>query len=131
MWTFTNVRALCCLWLPSYSVKKDSLKKLSKGSNSETGFFLGDRLSSPHTYCFKVSSRYCIQLLIVRTRSAKNLIKGREVTQQIEKGRAFFCMRHLNLIHIAIKFHKNIPYGYLIWHHCMHKDIMKKIIKGK
>ena len=51
--------------ITSYGVKKNGLKKLVKrevAKNLRKGeqSFEGDRLSEPHTHCYKVSSRYSI-----------------------------------------------------------------------
>ena len=42
-----------------------------------------------------------------------------EVTQKLRKGEQSFlyATHHLNLIHIAIKFNQDIPYGYLVMAH--------------
>ena len=107
----------------SYGMKKDGLKKkLSKESNSKTEkgraiFFEGDRLSKSHTHCYKVSSRYSIWLPSYGMH-IDNVEKTnqREVTQKLRmREQSFLYATHcLDLIHIAIKFHQNIPYGYLV-----------------
>ena len=54
----------------------------------------------------------------------------REVAQKVRKGEQSFLLAtcRLNLIHIAMKFYSDIPYGHRVM---MHKRIVcKKVIKG-
>ena len=57
-------------------------------------------------------------------------INQREVTQKLRKGEQSFLYvtNCLNLIHITIKFHQDIPYGYLLM---VPKRLVKNFIKGK
>ena len=69
-------------------------------------------------------------LLMVGTRSVKNLIK-REVTKKVRKGEQSFMhvTCRLYLIYIAIKFHQDILYCYLIM--ACKRVVWKKLTKGK
>ena len=66
---------------------------------------------------------YACHVAIVTTYDMKKdglkKISQREVTQKLRKGeQSFLKVRDcLNLIHIAIKFHHDIPYGYLVMAH--------------
>ena len=66
-----------------------------------------------YTHYYQNSSRYNIKLPTYGDH-VKNLIKGSN--SEMEKGRATFLYMtyHLNLIHVAIMFDQDIPYGYLV-----------------
>ena len=57
-------------------------------------------------------------LIMAHTRIVCKKTNQRAVTQKLRnfKGRAiiFVCNSRVDLIHIAMKFHQNIPYGYLV-----------------
>ena len=58
-------------------------------------------------------------------------ISSYEVTQKLRKGEHLFLYKthRLNLIHIAIKFHQDVPYGYLVMAHIRivwEKNLMKE-----
>ena len=49
--------------------------------------------------------------------SVKKKTSQRDVTQKLRKEKTFFFLyatRSLDLIHIAVKFHQDIPYAYLV-----------------
>ena len=54
-----------------------------------------------------------------------------EVTQKVRKGEqsCLHATRRLDRIHIAMKFHPDIPYGYQVMVQTM--IVWKKLIKGK
>ena len=89
-------------------------------------FFICDILSKPHTNCYKNSSRYSIWLPTYGMHKVSLRFHQKEVTQKLGKGEQSFLYEthRLYLIHIAIKFHLDMPYGYLSYG--MHKDSMGK-----
>ena len=84
-------------------------------------------------HCYKVSSRYSIWLpRYGANKDSMKIILSKEVTQKVRKGeRSFlYATRRLGLIHIAMKFHFDIPNGYRVM---MHARIVgkNKLIKGQ
>ena len=71
----------------------------------------------------------------------KSKISSKGRTQKLRKGeQTFMYLTHrLNLIHIAVKFHLDIPYGYLVMAHTMivwkkksnQREVTQKVRKGE
>ena len=84
---------------------------------SQSNIFLTGTLYLPFTYCYTLSSNYFIRLPCngLHKKSFRNLTKGRN-SKEIRKGKQSFIYmtQCVNLIYIAIKFHHEIPMGYLV-----------------
>ena len=125
-------------YVASYDLKKDGLKKISqrkvtkKLEKERAIFFVCDTLSYTytHTHCYKVSPRYSIWLPIYRTHKDSVKKNQREVTWKQRKGdqSVLHATHRLNLMYFAMKFHEDIPYGYLLM---VPTRSVKNFIKGK
>ena len=93
--------------------RREVIKKVRKEKQS---FLHVPCPSWPHTHCYKVSSKYSIWLPNhdMHKDSVKKISSKRSYSETKKGGQSFlYVIYRLNLIHIALKFHRDIPYGYL------------------
>ena len=98
-----------------------------------------DTLYHRYTHCYTFSSRYFIRLPCYGSHkeSLRNLLKGRYSKIRKETQSFLYVTQCLNLIYIAIKFHYDIPMGYLVMGCAKlvlknnQRDVTPKLSKGK